>query len=168
MHARSYVFYRKGCFPTQPHRDSHFVRVILSPEHQLTLAPAQAQQFLSNNSSAFGFGSFAAQFPGMVLAQFTFHPRQLLLAERLAPHIPATPERLEPFLIYGFLPTASIRSSKRCLPAEYLPRFHVHPEAGPLASIAADVPGLRGNTQSWSKDRPGAAPLVLAGGRALG
>src|SRR5947209_10622667 len=105
MHARSYVFYRKGCFPTQPHRDSHFVRVILSPEHQLTLAPAQAQQFLSNNSSAFGFGSFAAQFPGMVLAQFTFHPRQLLLAERLAPHIPATPERLEPFLIYGFLPT---------------------------------------------------------------
>src|SRR5947209_1040988 len=51
---------------------------------------------------------------------------------------------------------------------EYLPRFHVHPEAGPLASIAADVPGLRGNTQSCSKDRPGAAPLVLAGGRALG
>ena len=41
----------------------------------------------------------------MVSAQFTFHPRQLLLAERLATHIPATPERLERFLIPGFLPT---------------------------------------------------------------
>src|SRR5947199_9696410 len=105
MHARSYVFYRKGCFPTQPHRDSHFVRVILSSEYQLILAPAQAEQFLRNNSAAFGFSSFAAQFPGMVLAQFTFHPRQLLLAERLATHIPATPERLERFLLPGFPPT---------------------------------------------------------------
>ena len=86
MHARSYVFYRKGCFPTQPHRDSHFVRVILSPEHQFTLAPTQALQFLSHNSAAFGLGNFGAQFPGMVLAQSAFHPRQLLLAERLATH----------------------------------------------------------------------------------
>src|SRR5437667_2865413 len=105
MHARSDVFYRKGCFPTQPHRDSHFVRVILWPEHQLTLAPAQAEQFLSNNSSAFGFSGFATQFPGMVSAQFTFHPRHLLLAERFATHIPPTPERLERFLLPGFPPT---------------------------------------------------------------
>ena len=99
MRAQGYAFYRKRRFPTQPHRDRHLAGVIFSPTRQVTLAPAQALQLFSDNPLAFGFGRFPPQFPGMVLPQLVFHPRQLLMAEDLAANIPAAPKHLERFLI---------------------------------------------------------------------
>ena len=99
MHAGGYAFDRKACFPTKPHRNRHFTRVILWPDDPITFAPAQPLQLLGDHSLPFGFGCFASQFPGMVFSQLTFHARQLLLAEGLTAHIPTAAKHLERFLI---------------------------------------------------------------------
>jgi hypothetical protein len=65
MHEGGYAFDRKGGFPTEPHRNRHFARVILSPEDQISLAPAQPLKLFRDNSLPFGFGCFASQFSSM-------------------------------------------------------------------------------------------------------